>query len=82
MSLVGPRPIVPEELDWYGDQAPLFLSVKPGITGEWQIQGRCRIRYPERTNVELNGIQQRSYWRDLKVLIRSIPAVITGRGSL
>ncbi len=82
MSLVGPRPIVPEELHWYGDQAPVFLSVKPGITGAWQIQGRSRIRYPNRTEVELEGIRQRSFWQDLRILVRSIPAIITGRGSL
>ena len=82
MSLVGPRPVVPEELSWYGDQADHFLSVKPGITGVWQIQGRSRISYPRRTHVELEAIQQRSFWRDLKVLIRSVPAVITARGSL
>ncbi len=82
MSLVGPRPVVPEELSWYGDQADHFLSVKPGITGVWQIQGRSRISYPRRTHVELEAIQQRSFRRDLKVLIRSVPAVITARGSL
>jgi len=82
MSLVGPRPVVPEELTWYGDRADHFLSVKPGITGVWQIQGRSRISYPMRTQVELDAIQQRSLWRDVKVLVKSVPAVITARGSL
>lgn len=82
MSLVGPRPIVREELEWYGDAAPRFLAVKPGITGVWQIQGRSRISYPDRTHVELNAIEDRSFWRDLKVLVKSVPAVIMARGSL
>lgn len=82
MSLVGPRPIVREELHWYGGSSDEFLSVTPGITGVWQIQGRSRIPYPQRTEVELEGIRMRSFWRDLKVLILSIPAVIIARGSL
>ncbi|KPJ93130.1 MAG: hypothetical protein AMS18_05990 [Gemmatimonas sp. SG8_17] len=82
MSLVGPRPIVREELDWYGADAPRFLSVKPGITGVWQIQGRSRIGYPDRTQVELNAIEDRTFWREIKVLALSIPVVVTARGSL
>ena len=82
MSLVGPRPIVEEELHWYGDDADLFLSATPGITGVWQVQGRSRIGYPGRTQVELEGIRERSFWRDLWILARSLPAVVTARGSL
>ena len=82
MSLVGPRPVVPDELSWYEDRADKFLSVKPGITGVWQIQGRSRISYPLRTEVELKAIDERSFWSDLVVLAKSIPAVITARGSL
>ncbi len=82
MSLVGPRPVVPDELSWYGERAVRFLSVKPGITGVWQIQGRSRIGYPLRTEVELEAIDGRSFWTDLVVLAKSIPAVITARGSL
>jgi exopolysaccharide production protein ExoY len=82
MSLVGPRPIVPEELEWYRGNEELFLSVRPGITGVWQVQGRSRIGYPERTQVELEGIRRRSLWRDLEVLAASVPAVILSRGSL
>jgi lipopolysaccharide/colanic/teichoic acid biosynthesis glycosyltransferase len=82
MSLVGPRPIVPEELEWYAGSEKLFLSVRPGITGIWQILGRSRIAYPNRVGVELDGIRQRSFWSDFKVLLKSIPAVIMARGSL
>ena len=65
MSLVGPRPIVREELHWYGRRAPLFLAVRPGITGVWQVQGRSRIGYPDRTDVELEGIRDRNHRRHL-----------------
>jgi lipopolysaccharide/colanic/teichoic acid biosynthesis glycosyltransferase len=82
MSLVGPRPIVPEELHWYGEHKEEFLSVRPGITGPWQVQGRSRIPYPNRTMVELEGIRGRSLRRDVKVLAQSIPAVIKARGAL
>lgn len=83
MSLVGPRPIVQEELGWYSDdERAEFLSVRPGITGVWQVQGRSRISYPARTRVELDAIRERSFWRDLKLLAISVPAVITSRGSL
>jgi lipopolysaccharide/colanic/teichoic acid biosynthesis glycosyltransferase len=82
MSLVGPRPIVEDEIRWYDDRAKQFLSVKPGITGAWQVQGRSRIGYPDRTEVELDAIRNRTFSSDLKILLRSIPAVITARGSL
>ena len=82
MSLVGPRPIEPEELVWYSGNEALFLSVRPGITGVWQIQGRSRVKHPERMRVELEAIQNRSLWRDLKVLAATVPAVFTSRGSL
>lgn len=81
MSLVGPRPIVPDELSWYQRELDLFLSVKPGITGVWQVQGRSRIGYPERVQVELGAIRNRSFWRDLIVLAKTIPATISTRGA-
>ncbi|UCC84107.1 MAG: sugar transferase [Gemmatimonadota bacterium] len=83
MSLVGPRPIVQEELAWYSDDEKAeFLSVRPGITGAWQVQGRSRIGYPARTRVELDAIREQSFWRDVRLLAISVPAVITSRGSL
>jgi lipopolysaccharide/colanic/teichoic acid biosynthesis glycosyltransferase len=81
-SLVGPRPIVPDELHWYNGSERLFLSVRPGIFGVWQVQGRNRIGYPQRTQVELDAIRSRSIWQDVKVLATAVPAVITSRGSL
>ncbi|GIW56808.1 MAG: hypothetical protein KatS3mg082_3212 [Nitrospiraceae bacterium] len=82
MSLVGPRPIVEEELRWYGRHAAELLSVRPGITGAWQVMGRNRIGYPERAFVELGYVRARSLVLDLRLLAKSIPAVLAARGCL
>ncbi len=81
MSLVGPRPIVPEEIDEYGQGAPAFLSLKPGITGAWQINGRSHVGYPERADIELEYVRNWSLGRDLWILIKTIPAVLMQHGA-
>lgn len=73
MSLVGPRPIVQNELNNYlDDEQKIFLSVKPGITGYWQVNGRNRIRYPERKNLELFYAQNQSFLLDIKIILKTI----------
>ena len=79
MSLVGPRPIVAEELAVYGDGAVDLLGVRPGIFGAWTCLGRRRPPYPERARIELEYARNRTWRRDLAILIRSIPAVIAGQ---
>jgi len=82
MNLVGPRPIVPKELEHYvGEKRTQFLSVKPGITGLWQVSGRSNIDYPERVDFELQYIQKRSLWFDLKILFQTIFVVLVKRGA-
>jgi len=81
MSLVGPRAIVPDELDNYGDYAPMLLRIKPGLTGPWQVGGRSAIGYPERARIDLHYVQGRSLRKDLKILVRTLPAVIRQRGA-
>jgi lipopolysaccharide/colanic/teichoic acid biosynthesis glycosyltransferase len=68
MSLVGPRPIVVEELDNYGDFAGRFLSMRPGVTGLWQVSGRNEITYPERARLELQYVSSASLAFDLRLL--------------
>ncbi len=80
MSLVGPRPIVREELEWFGPDAALLLREKPGIFGEWSSRGRRRPGYPERARLELCYVRDRTLARDLRILLRSIPAVFGGQG--
>lgn len=82
MSLVGPRPVEVEELQWYGEDVDIFLSVKPGITGVWQVVGRSRIKHPERARLELDAIRNSTFRRDLWVLLKTIPVVILARGAL
>jgi len=81
MSLVGPRPIVPEELAHYADDATLFLSLKPGLTGAWAVQGRSSIGYPDRIDLELGYVRSWSLWRDIGILVRTPFAVLGRQGA-
>lgn len=81
MSLVGPRMISPKELDRYGDNAAELLTVKPGITGLWQISGRSDLAPGERVRLDMQFIRTRNAWTDLKVLLLTVPAVLRGRGA-
>lgn len=75
MSLVGPRPIVKEELKHYVNQAADFLNVKPGVTGYWQVSGRDDIPYPERVEVEMYYVQNHTIWFDLKIILKTAVSV-------
>jgi lipopolysaccharide/colanic/teichoic acid biosynthesis glycosyltransferase len=81
MSLVGPRPIVPEEIERYDGYAREFLSIKPGITGLWQVMGRSEIAYPERKYVDLIYVRNRSVYLDIKILLKTMKAVCTKTGA-
>lgn len=81
MSLVGPRPIVPDEIHHYNGEGPFLLSLKPGMTGEWQVSGRSTVPYPQRANVELGYVEGWSLWRDAGILVRTVPAVFASRGA-
>ncbi|HEY5218411.1 MAG TPA: sugar transferase [Gemmatimonadaceae bacterium] len=75
MSLVGPRPVVAEELSLYGDTADVLLSVRPGITGAWAVNGRHDIGYPERCRVELGYVRSYTLAQDVRILSRTLQAV-------
>lgn len=81
MSLVGPRPIVPRELDNYGVHSDAYLSVRPGITGAWQVNGRSDVGYPRRVEFDIEYIESWSLGRDLAILARTPVAVVTARGA-
>ncbi|WP_241557121.1 sugar transferase [Sporolactobacillus terrae] len=81
MSLVGPRPVVSEELKEYGEDKDLFLSAKPGLTGNWQVCGRSEIEYPERCNVELYYVRYKSFAFDLKILFKTVMTVLAKKGA-
>ena len=59
----------------------LLLSLKPGITGAWQVSGRSALPYPQRAVVELEYVEGWSLWRDLRILLRTIPVVLAARGA-
>jgi lipopolysaccharide/colanic/teichoic acid biosynthesis glycosyltransferase len=82
MSLVGPRPVVPSEVENYADYANLFLSAKPGMTGHWQVSGRSAIKeYARRVELDLEYIRDQSLRKDLEILLRTVPAVLMRRGA-
>lgn len=76
MSLVGPRPIIEEEAEHYGDKKNQFFSVKPGMTGYWQISGRDQVGYPQRVKMELDYITKQSIWFDIKIIFNTIICLI------
>ena len=79
MSLVGPRPVVADELKCYGENAHELLRVRPGVFGEWTSRGASRPPYPERAALEMEYVQHHSLMRDLAILARSIPVVFKGQ---
>jgi len=81
MSLVGPRMITPEEADRYGQWRFNLLTVKPGITGLWQVSGRSDLSYPERVQIDMSYIRNYSLWLDVVLLARTLPAVFKRTGA-
>jgi Undecaprenyl-phosphate galactose phosphotransferase WbaP len=81
MSLVGPRPIVGEEIARYADTYKLYTRVLPGLTGLWQVSGRNNISYPERVNLDAYYVRNWSVWLDIYILLRTIWVVLTGDGA-
>lgn len=81
MSLVGPRPIVQAEVGRYGRRFAAYCSVRPGITGLWQVSGRNNVSYQRRVALDTLYAQNRTVLLDLKILAATIPAVMLRRGS-
>jgi len=81
MSLVGPRMISPAELAMYGDHAVTLRTVRPGMTGYWQVFGRQQVTYGERVKMDMKYIRNWSMGLDLKILLLTPIAVIRGKGA-
>ena len=82
MSLVGPRPPVPEEVALYESRHLCRVDVRPGITGPWQVAGRNLIRdFEQVVLLEKSYIHNWSLWLDLRILLRTVPAVVRGTGA-
>jgi lipopolysaccharide/colanic/teichoic acid biosynthesis glycosyltransferase len=81
MSLVGPRPVPPYEVAGYRSGHHKRLAALPGITGVWQVKGRCRVTFEEMVRMDIGYVSDASLWLDLKILFLTIPAVISRRGA-
>lgn len=81
MSLVGPRPIVDDEVHFYGHGIRDYLRVRPGLTGPWQISGRNDVGYEERVRMDRIYARTRSFGGDIQIIMKTIPAVLTQKGS-
>jgi exopolysaccharide biosynthesis polyprenyl glycosylphosphotransferase len=81
MSVVGPRMISPEEMQMYNQWGINLLTVKPGITGLWQVSGRSDVSYDERVRLDMQYIRNWNIWLDVQLLIETIPAVLRQRGA-
>ncbi len=81
MSLVGPRPPLPREVAQYSLADRRRLAVKPGITCIWQISGRAQIDFHGQVRLDVRYIESRSFWRDVGILLKTIPAVLRGTGA-
>lgn len=80
MSFVGPRPIVTRELDHYGEAATRCFSVRPGLTGVWQVSGRNDVTYDERVRMDLDYVSGMSLARDVRVILRTESVVLARTG--
>jgi lipopolysaccharide/colanic/teichoic acid biosynthesis glycosyltransferase len=80
MSIVGPRPIVPAEIERYGAHFADYCSVRPGLTGLWQVSGRNDISYTERVQLDRRYAASKSLPLDVTIILRTVPAMLRARG--
>jgi len=81
MSLVGPRPPVPREVAKYTPADRRRLAIKPGITCIWQISGRSEIDFSGQVQLDVSYIETQTFWGDVTILARTVPAVVSGKGA-
>ena len=81
LSIVGPRPVVTDELEKYGKNKEKFLSVTPGLTGYWQAYARSNCSYEQRMEMELYYVENANLLWDIKIVFATVGAVIKGRGA-
>jgi lipopolysaccharide/colanic/teichoic acid biosynthesis glycosyltransferase len=75
MSIVGPRPALPYEVDWYTEWHKRRLAVPPGITGAWQVSGRSDLSFKEMVELDVDYIARWSVESDIKIVLKTVPAV-------
>jgi exopolysaccharide production protein ExoY len=80
MSVVGPRPVVPDELSMYGNSSDDYCRARPGLTGAWQVSGRNDTTYDTRVRLDSDYVRGWNFRRDIVIILRTIPAVVSSRG--
>ncbi|MEM8818020.1 MAG: sugar transferase [Pseudomonadota bacterium] len=80
MSLVGPRPVPAVELERYGRASDVYASVRPGITGLWQVAGRNDVSYARRVAMDVHYVRQLGFWRDIGILLATVGAMLNTTG--
>jgi exopolysaccharide production protein ExoY len=81
MSIVGPRPIVTDEVTMYGKDVKYYFRARPGLTGAWQVGGRNDISYSQRVALDRDYVQNWSVWRDVAIIVKTVPAVVSAKGT-
>jgi len=80
MTLVGPRPPLPYEVDCYSPHDMLRLSGKPGLTGPWQVYARSQVPFQDMVELDIDYLQRQALWEDLKLIALTVPVMVQGRG--
>ena len=80
MSLIGPRPIVEDEIQRYGEAFKLYTRVRPGLSGLWQVSGRNRTTYARRVELDANYVRNWSVWLDVWIIAKTVREVVLCRG--
>jgi exopolysaccharide production protein ExoY len=81
MSIVGPRPVVTAELERYGEAVEAYMQVRPGLTGAWQVSGRSDVSYETRVALDTQYVRNWSMAEDIRIIAKTVPAVLTSKGS-
>lgn len=81
MSLVGPRPIIQAEVERYGDNITYYYATRPGLTGLWQVSGRSNTSYARRVALDSAYVRHWTFWKDVVILLKTIPAVLRHDGA-
>ncbi|MBM3604183.1 MAG: sugar transferase [Alphaproteobacteria bacterium] len=81
MSLVGPRPVVQDELAHYGSTARFYLATRPGLTGLWQVSGRSDTSYAERVRLDRHYVSRWNLMSDIRIIAKTVPALLSSKGA-
>ena len=82
MTLVGPRPPLPYEVEEYSPRDKIRLSGKPGLTGTWQVYGRSRVPFKEMVEMDIEYLEEQSILQDIKLIALTLPVMLQGRGGI